>query len=193
MKFTKNHASLPSHLLLADVFKNQVRPFSRCSAQSFFVPTRVGSSEFVIFLWTRHPLTRLISAVQFDHSAHRTITPHGSRIASHLCCSIHLSILPHSENTQYMTHVSKLSRSTSCATKNHSGVKSCRVAETRAKQLPQVMSPKNLRLDGEARSRPGVTVAGGPRGVSKGVGGDPRCIMEFDCTMILPRLLGRPR
>ena len=29
---------------------------------------------------------------------------------------------------------------------SHSGVKTCRVAETRAEQLPQVMSPKNLRL-----------------------------------------------
>ena len=32
-----------------------------------------------------------------------------------------------------------------CAIKNHSGVKTCRVAETRAQQLPQVMSPRNLR------------------------------------------------
>ena len=39
-----------------------------------------------------------------------------------------------------------LSQSTSCAIKNHSGVKTCRVAETRARQLPQVMSPKSLRL-----------------------------------------------
>ena len=32
-----------------------------------------------------------------------------------------------------------------CAIKNHSGVETCRVAETRAQQLPQVMSPRNLR------------------------------------------------
>ena len=51
-----------------------------------------------------------------------------------------------SENTQYITHISKLPQSTSCAIKNHSGVKTCTVAETRAPQLPQVMSPKNLRL-----------------------------------------------
>ena len=31
------------------------------------------------------------------------------------------------------------------AIKNHSGVKTCRVAETRAQQLPQVMSSRNLR------------------------------------------------
>ena len=30
--------------------------------------------------------------------------------------------------------------------KNHFGVKTCRVAETRARQLPQVVSPKSLRL-----------------------------------------------
>ena len=42
--------------------------------------------------------------------------------------------------------ISKLSRSTSSAIKDHSGVKTCRVAETRAGQLPQVMSPKSLRL-----------------------------------------------
>ena len=51
-----------------------------------------------------------------------------------------------SENTQYITHISKLLQSTSCTIKNHSGLKTCRVAETRARQLPQVMSPKSLRL-----------------------------------------------
>ena len=51
-----------------------------------------------------------------------------------------------SENTQYITHISKLPQSTSCAIKNHSGVKTCRVPETGAQQLPQVMSPENLRL-----------------------------------------------
>ena len=49
-----------------------------------------------------------------------------------------------SENTQYITHISKLPRSTSCAINNHSGVKTCRAAETRARQIPQVTSPKNL-------------------------------------------------
>ena len=43
------------------------------------------------------------------------------------------------------TSPSSLSRQ-ACAIKNHSGVKTCRVAETRAPQLPQVMSPKNSRL-----------------------------------------------
>ena len=42
-----------------------------------------------------------------------------------------------SENTQCITHISKLPQSTSCALKNYSGVKTCRVAETRAPQHPQ--------------------------------------------------------
>ena len=36
----------------------------------------------------------------------------------------------HSKNTQYIMHISKLSQSTSTAIKNHSGVKTGRVAET---------------------------------------------------------------
>ena len=51
-----------------------------------------------------------------------------------------------SENTPYIPHISKLPQSTICAIEDHSGVQTCRVAETRAPQLPQVMSPKNLRL-----------------------------------------------
>ena len=51
-----------------------------------------------------------------------------------------------SENTQYIPHISKLPQSTSCAIKNHSGVKTCRAAQTRAPQLPHVMSPRSLRL-----------------------------------------------
>ena len=51
-----------------------------------------------------------------------------------------------SENTPYIPHISKLPQSTSCAIKNHSGVKTGRVAETRAPQLLQITSPKNLRL-----------------------------------------------
>ena len=51
-----------------------------------------------------------------------------------------------SKNTQDIMHISMISQSTSSAIKNHSGVKTCRVAETRARQLPQVMSPKILRL-----------------------------------------------
>ena len=49
------------------------------------------------------------------------------------------------EHTQYIPHISKITQSTSCAIKNHCGVKTCRLAETRAQELPQVMSPKNLR------------------------------------------------
>ena len=40
----------------------------------------------------------------------------------------------------YIPHISKLTRLTSCAIKNHSGVKTCGVAETRAQQLPQIKS-----------------------------------------------------
>ena len=57
---------------------------------------------------------------------------------------LHLSILPHTENTQYITHISKLPQSTSCAIKNHSGVKTCRVAETRAPQLPLIEDTSTL-------------------------------------------------
>ena len=58
---------------------------------------------------------------------------------------LHLLILPHNEN------ISKLPRLTSCAIKIHSGVKTCRVAETRARQLPQVMVSKNLRPSRESK------------------------------------------
>ena len=51
----------------------------------------------------------------------------------------------HREHSVHPAHL-QASQSTSCAIKNHSGVKTCRVAEIRAPQLPQVMSPKNLRL-----------------------------------------------
>ena len=69
----------------------------------------------------------------------------------HFLFFTYLSYLPHTENTQYIPHISKLPQSTSCAIKNHSGVKICTVAETRAQQLPQVMSPKNLRPSREAK------------------------------------------
>ena len=53
-------------------------------------------------------------------------------------------------------------------------------------------------LTGEARSRPGVTVAGGPRGSHRVWEGTPtrahgRRIMESNCTISLPRLLEGPR
>ena len=95
-------------------------------------------------------------------SAERTHNALGSRIALSLCakisvviwcdpclihgCSLrrlppwappllHLPIPPHTENTQYIPHISKLPQSTCWPIKNHSGVKTCRVAETRAPQL----------------------------------------------------------
>ena len=51
-----------------------------------------------------------------------------------------------SKKTQYIMNFTRLSQSTSSAIKDHSGVKTCRVAETRARLLPQVMSPRSLRL-----------------------------------------------
>ena len=45
----------------------------------------------------------------------------------------------YSKNTHYIINLSKTSQSTSSAIKNHSGGKTCRVAETRAKHSPQVM------------------------------------------------------
>ena len=39
--------------------------------------------------------------------------------------------------SQYISHMSKLCLSTSCAIKNHSGVRTCRVAETRGQQFPR--------------------------------------------------------
>ena len=55
---------------------------------------------------------------------------------------ISLPILPHNEDTQYIPHICKLFQSTSSAIKNHSGVKTCRVVETRAQQLPQKTPPE---------------------------------------------------
>ena len=43
----------------------------------------------------------------------------------------------YSKNTQYFMNLSRLSQSTSNVIKNHSGVRTCRVAETRAQPLPQ--------------------------------------------------------
>ena len=100
------------------------------------------------------PLTKHMCAVQFDHSAHRTLNALGLASISvpqnqfgHLVChmshtwlfshalssmstsSFHLPIQPHNKNAQYIHHISKLIQSTSCAIKNHSGVKTCRMAE----------------------------------------------------------------
>ena len=47
-----------------------------------------------------------------------------------------------SKNTQYIISLSRLSQSTSSAIKNHSGVKTCRVAETRARQLHKLWAQR---------------------------------------------------
>ena len=50
-----------------------------------------------------------------------------------------------SKNTQYIMNISKLSQSTSRAIKNHSGVITCRVAETRARQLQHIRQSESLK------------------------------------------------
>ena len=59
--------------------------------------------------------------------------------------------LPSTTTQGHAAHISKLSQPTSCTIKNHSCVKTCRVAETRAPQLPQVVSPQSLRLSQGAK------------------------------------------
>ena len=68
-----------------------------------------------------------------------------------------------SESTQYITHISKLSQSTSCAIKNHSGGKTCRVAETRERQLPQKAGLRrglDLLVSGELEDSAGGSMKG---------------------------------
>ena len=81
-----------------------------------------------------HPVCHMSQPWLFSHA-----------LSSMSTSSSSLPVLPHNDNTQYIPHISKLPRLTSCAIKNHSGMKTCRVAETRAQQFPQVMSPKNVR------------------------------------------------
>ena len=115
--------------------------------------------------------TRHICAVQYDHSAHRTPNALGSRpgvSCKHLCATIsfviwcvtclvhgcsltrlppwalpllHLPILPHNENTQYIPHISKITQSISNAIKNHSGVKTCRMDGN-----PRITTPTGYEL-----------------------------------------------
>ena len=86
------------------------------------------------------------------HMSHLVLLSHLPRTTSTSSSSFTLpSTTTHyyrdnSKNTQYIINLSKTSHSTSGAIKNHSGVKTCRVAELRAKRSPQFMSPKSLRL-----------------------------------------------
>ena len=57
---------------------------------------------------------------------------------------LHLSILPHSMNTQYITHISKLPRLTSCAMKNHSAVKDLQSGGNQRTTTPTGYEPKEL-------------------------------------------------
>ena len=150
-------------------------------------------------MWTGHPLTIHICAVQFVHKRGTHTTPLAQRpirlqnciiIFVRLkevwssdvpclilgCCLTCLSPrthhLPHSlfflplhkntnynrynminsENTPNILHISKITQSTCCTIKNHSCVKTYRVAETSAPPLPQVNEPKELATVSKDRS-----------------------------------------
>ena len=78
------------------------------------------------------------------HHKHFMCLTHSSFCDTRTCSTIGTTrATPRTPST---SRTSPSSQSTSGAIKNHSGVKTCRVAETRAPQLPQVMSPKSLRL-----------------------------------------------
>ena len=55
----------------------------------------------------------------------------------------------HSKNTQHIMHISRLSQLTSSAIKNRSGVKTYKVAGTRARQLPRSGSEKQHQLESD--------------------------------------------
>ena len=67
-----------------------------------------------------------------------------SHAPSSMSTSSSSPILPHNENTQYVPHISKLTPSTSGAIKNHSGVKTCRVAENPRTTTPTGYEPTEL-------------------------------------------------
>ena len=72
-----------------------------------------------------------------------------------------LFLLPRHKNTQHDRFnmiISKNTQSTSSAIRNHSGVKTCRVAETRGRHLPQVMSPRSLRLSQGSKNIPEIQI-----------------------------------
>ena len=52
---------------------------------------------------------------------------------------------------EHSVHPAHLPAHSSGAVKNHSGVKTCRLAETRARQLPMVIIPKSLRPSQESK------------------------------------------
>ena len=92
--------------------------------------------------WLPHlPFTTCTSSSSFTLPCY-----HGTRTRS---TTRHNMI--NSENTQYIMHIPNLPQWTSCAIKNHSGLKTCRVAETRARQLHEVMGSTSLRPSRESK------------------------------------------
>ena len=57
----------------------------------------------------------------------------------------HPPILPRNENAQCMSHIFKPTQSTSGAIRNHFGMKTWRMSETRAQQDLQVLTPRSSR------------------------------------------------
>ena len=71
-----------------------------------------------------------------------------------------------SKNTQCIMNISMLSQSTSSAIKNHSGVKTCRVAETRVRQLPHNKEGRSSTMCASLKSRRSAP-RGGARSISR--------------------------
>ena len=83
-------------------------------------------------IWCRTCLTRCYRSLGAHHLPHSLFLLPRHKNTQHNRCNTVTS-----KNTQFIMRISKLSQSTSSAIKNRSGVKTCRVAETRARQLPQ--------------------------------------------------------
>ena len=98
----------------------------------------------VFVIWCVAHVSSMVALTCLSPRAHHL--PHSHFLVRHKNTQHNRYNKSNSEITQYITRTSKLPQSTSSAVKNHSGVKTCRVAETRARQLPQVMSPKSLRM-----------------------------------------------
>ena len=83
-------------------------------------------------IWCRTCLTRWYRSLGAHHLPHSLFLLPRHKNTQHNRCNTVTS-----KNTQFIMRISKLSQSTSSAIKSRSGVKTCRVAETRARQLPQ--------------------------------------------------------
>ena len=94
------------------------------------------SDPCLIHGWSLSHLPCATSTSSSSFTLPSTTQEHAARSVQHV----------HFQNTPYIPDISKLLHSTSCAIKNHSGMKTWRVVETRARQLPQVMRTESLRL-----------------------------------------------